>query len=1607
MEKSQKIRSFNLLFLEEDEEYIDDMLITMKTRKEKEDNKNNNMNKNNNNNNNNNKNNNENKNENGNYIYVELKGRLRLCSKSLIFEAYNVDEEVLKFPFKKLENIKLGIFKNEIIIKTCEVIRIKTIIHNKKTRCISQFIYERKYKKNINALNNLYNEYYDEYKIIDNNNIHEKIYIFEKILNNFDDFLDTNKSYNNKDGSLVDSTKENNNNTLVNSEKQKQKKNIKIENKRNDHMSSNIHMNDYITDKLECDNKNKTNDNNGNIQIQNKDNQCGDETHLDRDHINNQTKGMSINLESSTDKEKEISFLYVFSCENSSMLMKKMKHIYDLIVKIKTAMIINEKQMDILIKEKKNKYKIGNKSRADEMINKNTNIIINNNNNNINSNVSCQNRNVLKSDNTKENNHNKEMKRTDDDNNKRNEYCTNNNGVVKNKELNLDKYIESIMNKLKENIKFDISSINIHEKIITNRIDGFWVYKVSPLLKVKGILNITNKYIYFQPYPNFTNKKEKKWNVEKILHVFKRIITMKPNALEIIFENEKRKKYDSLYIEFISYDDREIIINILKRIKSECFFIEENKDFVYVIQEKWCEGYISNYIYLDFLNCIGGRSRKDFSQYPIYPWIISCYRTDEKLEYDNKEIYRDLKKPVGCLNKNRLNSLIEKMHDHDYFYGSHYSTLAYVVYFLIRLYPECQLKLQSGKFDTISRMFLSMESTYHTALNANSSFIELIPEFYEDDESFLKNNLNIITNEGNINDVILPKWCSNPKEFLIFLKNALESNYVNENLNSWIDLIFGYKQNGHNAKECFNLFHPLTYMHSILNEKLSRDYNNKDNYESNKAEKENTFEQNFNQNIKDLITTMSSKALKTQLHEFGQCPYQIFKQPHVSKKKIQTFVYNENISNYHWYYSDVINQLLRQEIMKKKNKKQKTKNKTKKKKNLHIGSKGYATNEICRKKRIGIVGGDNSLVHYDYEGDNIDGDTDDDVDDYMDDDVDDDVDDYMDDDVDDNVDDYMDDDMIDATNPTLSYNLSSDKQRDILMDDKNMKYENVNINNKRKDDEYCDYFKRYNWNLYRAETFSSCKIRGIASTCEHTCFSCNNGYIKLITHKDLLNCNIKNNNNFISLKISDDNFSSINNIQNNYVLGTSTGNIVFINPKSILNIDYKNKYNNICENKSKIDIKEKVKNQNINHHRIENNNNNNNDEYEHEFFSDDLSDDLFNFHSNDSSDFLYNSFEDIFYDKNENIYNNIYDHINNKQDKGLFFNDNNIYSQIISKKIHNDTINSISCSYNYITTASSDETIELINADTNFDIIQVYDNFNDKVRYVQLKNKLLFAMSNDLKLFDIRIGKKNIYLNNINNFNSYNKLFLNISSQNRSSKKKFIESARKRIYNNNNNNNNNNIMYDDVNNNMMYDDVNNNMMYDDINNNMMYSKNLIGLSYEDNYVRVNYLNKPFLYEKKIKKNIHSNFNKNQSNFIHACLINDYNILCVDEKDYLYFYDIRNEKWHNILSNSLMGTIKHNNKYKLKKKRNYKIVSAACNKQRLCLINDDGHVFYEHMNFCDSNNILSKTNFFPRSSLINTKYISFFNHFDDINNINNDYILFTTEDAQMEIYKKGN
>ena len=143
------------------------------------------------------------------------------------------------------------------------------------------------------------------------------------------------------------------------------------------------------------------------------------------------------------------------------------------------------------------------------------------------------------------------------------------------------------------------------------------------------------------------------------------------------------------------------------------------------------------------LNTYAGRTFNDLNQYPVFPWILKDY-TSETLKL-NEDIYRDLSKPIGAINEERLSYCVERMEsyigsDPKFLYGTHYSGAWNVMHFLIRLEPftSLSLQLQSGKFDHPDRLFSSIASAWNSCQSNTADVKELIPEFFYFPE-FLKN----------------------------------------------------------------------------------------------------------------------------------------------------------------------------------------------------------------------------------------------------------------------------------------------------------------------------------------------------------------------------------------------------------------------------------------------------------------------------------------------------------------------------------------------------------------------------------------------------------------------------------------------------------------------------------------------------------------------------------------------------------------------------------------------------------------------------------------------------------------------------------------------------
>ncbi|CEM00607.1 unnamed protein product [Vitrella brassicaformis CCMP3155] len=435
-------------------------------------------------------------------------------------------------------------------------------------------------------------------------------------------------------------------------------------------------------------------------------------------------------------------------------------------------------------------------------------------------------------------------------------------------------------------LQFDVSRLDHRETLLTHK--HYWVYQIKPLLRHRGMLQLTTDAVYFQPQPNFSNRPFTRIPLKAILHIFRRTYATRRIALEVISDvtapgvgvgggggglASSLSNSNALFLAFETPSEREAVAALLQQQVPNAFQLQQSDAYLQKMTRLWQGGHISNFHYLDFLNSAAGRSRNDFSQYPIMPWVLSDYESPE-LNLDVDASFRDLSKPIGALNEQRLKDLVARMEDlppdEQFLYGTHYSTPAYVVYWLVRLLPECQLRLHGGRFDAWPRMFHSVSNSWRAALSHQASFFaELMPDFYQRDPEFLLNQLKVTTHEGALGDVELPPWARSPLDFLVKMRAALESEHVSHHLPLWIDLIFGYRQRGEEARKAHNLFHPLTYAEPEPEGVLPTS-----------QQKDSQKEPGSPTPALGGRSHVSQAALETQVQEFGQTPQQLFRDPH-------------------------------------------------------------------------------------------------------------------------------------------------------------------------------------------------------------------------------------------------------------------------------------------------------------------------------------------------------------------------------------------------------------------------------------------------------------------------------------------------------------------------------------------------------------------------------------------------------------------------------------------------------------------------------------------------------------------------------------------------------
>mmetsp|Transcript_3637 Transcript_3637/g.8014 ORF Transcript_3637/g.8014 Transcript_3637/m.8014 type:complete len:3054 (+) Transcript_3637:3-9164(+) len=246
------------------------------------------------------------------------------------------------------------------------------------------------------------------------------------------------------------------------------------------------------------------------------------------------------------------------------------------------------------------------------------------------------------------------------------------------------------------------------------------------------------------------------------------------------------------------------------------------------ITSQWVQGKITNFDFIMHMNSFAGRTYNDLTQYPVFPWVLSDYDTED-IDLNDPNVYRDFSKPMGAQHetramqfRDRYEALEQSYEMGDgpppFHYGTHYSCAAYVLYYLMRLEPfsRLALSLQGGKFDVADRLFHNIGASWSSASSENLQDVrELIPEFFYLPDFLVNSNMFDFgtTQMGKtVHDLTLPAWAKgDPKRFIRIHRQALESDHVSRNLHQWLDLVFGYKQRGQEAVNSLNTFVHVTY----------------------------------------------------------------------------------------------------------------------------------------------------------------------------------------------------------------------------------------------------------------------------------------------------------------------------------------------------------------------------------------------------------------------------------------------------------------------------------------------------------------------------------------------------------------------------------------------------------------------------------------------------------------------------------------------------------------------------------------------------------------------------------------------------------------------------
>lgn len=368
-------------------------------------------------------------------------------------------------------------------------------------------------------------------------------------------------------------------------------------------------------------------------------------------------------------------------------------------------------------------------------------------------------------------------------------------------------------------------------------------------VKVKPLLNVTKKA------GKSFECREVKWMT--LFQFFYR-----KTGIEFFFFNSPQ----SLLLDFGLEKTAEKVFGHLAERCTELMDLQLN-----ALTKTWNSNLMSNYDYLMYLNRLSNRSFNDISRYPLFPWVVADFASDD-FQINQKSQYRDLSKPLHGHWKSREAKAAD-LFEHlakdpvptrkPYHCPQFSSTPGGIVYFYTRTVPLLITRLQSDAFGLSDRIFRGFEVLWSQMQTGQTQFVELIPEMYTVNKAdLLRNKFGLdfgSTADGEeVSDVGLPRWANSTQDFLFKMRAALESEFCSLHLHQWIDLVFGAAAAGDGAVRAANVF------------------------------AEECYKESFEGTV--VRSKLKEQANKMLIHQFGQLPVQLFTAPHPKKRIKAQFV---------------------------------------------------------------------------------------------------------------------------------------------------------------------------------------------------------------------------------------------------------------------------------------------------------------------------------------------------------------------------------------------------------------------------------------------------------------------------------------------------------------------------------------------------------------------------------------------------------------------------------------------------------------------------------------------------------------------------------------------